>query len=233
MQPLLLMFVFTYVFPKIGQGVGGAAAARRRSPARSWPASSAWPSSSRASRPWPCRWCRSSATPRRSRTGCWRRCRRRLVGVQKIVTGVLQRADRRRCSCSRSPTSCRPRPCTSTSTGSIAADAGPARRLGGRRPRARARHEGRAAAGVVPVRPRRAAADVPRRIYYPWKALEAVPLAAGRRARQPARVHVRGLPRRPDERHAAHEPVGRVRRADRCSPSCSPGSASTASSGAP
>ncbi|MCR6679131.1 hypothetical protein NVV43_27005, partial [Escherichia marmotae] len=23
MQPLLLMFVFTYVFPKIGQGVGG------------------------------------------------------------------------------------------------------------------------------------------------------------------------------------------------------------------
>ena len=26
MQPLLLMFVFTYVFPKIGQGVGGLAA---------------------------------------------------------------------------------------------------------------------------------------------------------------------------------------------------------------
>ena len=28
-QPLLLMFVFTYVFPKIGQGVGGAAGADR------------------------------------------------------------------------------------------------------------------------------------------------------------------------------------------------------------
>src|SRR5580765_9020932 len=26
LQPLLLVFVFTYVFPKIGQGVGGAAA---------------------------------------------------------------------------------------------------------------------------------------------------------------------------------------------------------------
>ncbi|MCU1387567.1 MAG: ABC-type polysaccharide/polyol phosphate export system, permease component [Ilumatobacteraceae bacterium] len=29
MQPLLLMFVFTYVFPKIGQGVGGGAGASR------------------------------------------------------------------------------------------------------------------------------------------------------------------------------------------------------------
>lgn len=29
MQPLLLMFVFTYVFPKIGQGVGGGAGAAR------------------------------------------------------------------------------------------------------------------------------------------------------------------------------------------------------------
>ena len=33
MQPLLLMFVFTYVFPKIGQGVGGGGGERRRSPA--------------------------------------------------------------------------------------------------------------------------------------------------------------------------------------------------------
>ena len=31
LQPLLLVFVFTYVFPKIGQGVGGGGAARRRS----------------------------------------------------------------------------------------------------------------------------------------------------------------------------------------------------------
>ena len=28
-QPLLLIFVFTYVFPKIGQAIGGAAARRR------------------------------------------------------------------------------------------------------------------------------------------------------------------------------------------------------------
>ena len=31
LQPLLLVFVFTYVFPKIGQGIGGAVEARPRS----------------------------------------------------------------------------------------------------------------------------------------------------------------------------------------------------------
>ena len=38
MQPLLLMFVFTYVFPKIGQGIGsaGGASAERRSARCSW-----------------------------------------------------------------------------------------------------------------------------------------------------------------------------------------------------
>ena len=31
LQPFLLVFVFTYVFPKIGQGVGGSGAAAARS----------------------------------------------------------------------------------------------------------------------------------------------------------------------------------------------------------
>ena len=52
-------------------------AARPRSPARSWPASSVWPSCSRGSSRWRSRSSRSSATPRRSRTACWPRCRPR------------------------------------------------------------------------------------------------------------------------------------------------------------
>ena len=67
MQPLLFVFVFTYVFPKIGQGVGGAPE-KVSSRACSSPASSRSRASSRASRPWPCRSCRSSGTRARSRT---------------------------------------------------------------------------------------------------------------------------------------------------------------------
>ena len=89
MQPLLLMFVFTYVFPKIGQGVGGGRRRGRRSRPRSSPASSASPSCSRASRPSPSRWCRSSGTPRRSRTACWRRCRRRRSASRRSSPACL------------------------------------------------------------------------------------------------------------------------------------------------
>ena len=49
LQPFLLVFVFTYVFPKIGQGVGGAGAGERASRPCSSPASSASRSCSRAS----------------------------------------------------------------------------------------------------------------------------------------------------------------------------------------
>ena len=38
LQPLLLVFVFTYVFPKIGQGVGGGHRCERSSPPCSSPA---------------------------------------------------------------------------------------------------------------------------------------------------------------------------------------------------
>ena len=212
MQPLLLVFVFTYVFPKIGQGVGGAADGAAEFSTTLWsPASSARPSSSRASRPSRCRWCRSSATRRRSRTGCWRRCRRRLVGVQKIVDRRAQGSsppsrlpDRRRRA--------RHARCTCTSTGR-AAHAGPAGGLGGRRARPRPRHQGAAPAGAAPVRAHRAAADVPRLRLLPVAGAGADPLAAVARARQPARLHVRGLPGRARRGRAAHEPLGGLRRA--------------------
>ena len=77
-QPFLLCFVFLYVFPKIGQGIGGASGSperSRRSPRCSFRAWSDSPSCSRASRPWPCSWRRSSASPARSRTACRRRAR--------------------------------------------------------------------------------------------------------------------------------------------------------------
>ncbi len=77
MQPLLLMFVFTYVFPKIGQGVGGGgggeAAFTSTLVAGVVGLAIVFQGSSRS----PSRWSRSSATRRRSRTGSWRRCRRR------------------------------------------------------------------------------------------------------------------------------------------------------------
>ena len=37
LQPLLLVFVFTYVFPKIGQGIGGDGRGRSSSRPCSWP----------------------------------------------------------------------------------------------------------------------------------------------------------------------------------------------------
>ena len=54
-QPFLLCFVFLYVFPKIGQGVGGGAGRRPRAPSPpSWsPGWWASPSCSRGCRRWP------------------------------------------------------------------------------------------------------------------------------------------------------------------------------------
>ena len=72
-QPFLLCFVFLYVFPKIGQGIGASECPRRRVGLRHGARSGRGrdsPSCSRASRPWPCNWPRSSASPARSRTGC-------------------------------------------------------------------------------------------------------------------------------------------------------------------
>ena len=92
-QPLLLCFVFLYVFPTIGHGRRRPAAAppgSRRSRPSSSPASSGSRSCSRASRPWRCRWCRSSATPRRSRIGCSHRCRCRWSRSRRSLFGAIQ-----------------------------------------------------------------------------------------------------------------------------------------------
>ena len=90
MQPLLLVFVFTYVFPKIGQGVGGGERAAPRSPPRSSPASSASPSCSRASRPSPCPLVQEFGYSKEIEDRVLAPLPTRLVGVQKIVTGMLQ-----------------------------------------------------------------------------------------------------------------------------------------------
>ena len=200
MQPLLLMFVFTYVFPKIGQGVGGGrrrggvhrhARGRRRRAGHRVP----------------------GHPGRRPAAGAGVRLLQGDRGPRPGAAadeGGRHPEDRHR----RAATRCSPPslvfpiayvvPATTGRTSHIhwliAAHAGPARRLGGRRPRARARHEGRAAAGLVPVRPRRAAADVPRLHLLPVAGARGGALAAGRRADQPARLHVRGVPRRPDRR---------------------------------
>ena len=161
MQPLLLD---VRVHLRVPEDRPGRRRRRRRGGvhhARSWPASSAWPSSSRASRRWPCRSCRSSATPRRSRTGCWRRCRPGWSGVQKIVTGMLQGLIAAALVFPIAAVV----PATPVHlhiTLAGPAHAGAAGRLGGGGPRPRDRHQGAAAVRVVPVRPGGAAAHVPR-----------------------------------------------------------------------
>ncbi len=69
-------------------------------------------------------------------------------------------------------------------------------------------------------------------IYYPWKALEAVRWLQIVVLVNPLVYMCEGFRAALTDGIAAHEPAGRLRRADRCSPSCSRGSASTASSAA-
>jgi ABC-2 type transport system permease protein len=75
LQPLLLVFVFTYVFPKIGQGIGGGGAAASTFSSVLVAGVVATAILFQGSRPSRCRSCRSSATRARSRTACSRRCR--------------------------------------------------------------------------------------------------------------------------------------------------------------
>jgi hypothetical protein len=66
MQPLLFVFVFTYVFPQIGQGVGGSKGEVQF--ASILVAGVIAIACIRGSRLWRCRSCRSSGSPARSRT---------------------------------------------------------------------------------------------------------------------------------------------------------------------
>ncbi len=71
-QPFLLVFVFLYVFPQIGQGIGGGSgpAANRHLLPYWWPGSLAYQSCFRESRRWLCHSLMSSAIPKRLRTVC-------------------------------------------------------------------------------------------------------------------------------------------------------------------
>ena len=196
LQPLLLVFVFTYVFPKIGQGVGGGGAGAATFSTCSSPAWSPRRSCSRASRPSPCRWCRSSATPGRSRTACSRRCRSALVAFEKIVAGALQCLfagahrvpDRRdRAGHAGAPRTSTGRSCSRWSR-SACLMAGALGLMFG------TLFDPRTVPMLFGVD--RDPDHVPRLHLLPVAGARADPLAADRRARQPARVHERGLPGR-------------------------------------
>ena len=99
MQPLLFVFVFAYVFPKIGQGFGGAAPARASfstdpgaRPDRRGDQLPGHPGRRAAAR------AASSASPRRSRTACSRRSPVWVVGLRedrlRRDAGGPRRADR-------------------------------------------------------------------------------------------------------------------------------------------
>ena len=211
LQPFLLVFVFTYVFPKIGQGVGGSgAAAGDVLDACSSPA-----------------WSRlaiifqgiqSVALPLVQEFGYTTEIEDRvlaplpvaLVAIEKIVAGRAAAACSPRCSCSRSPRSCRRRRCTSHINWLVLLTLAAARLLHVRRARADVRHPLRA-----PARCRCCSASSccrsrsSARIYYSWSSSLGRPIAWLQiaRARQPARVHERGLPGRAHPR-AAHVAVG-------------------------
>ena len=117
LQPFLLVFVFTYVFPKIGQGVGGTE--------RGEPSFSTLLVAGVVGLAIMFQGIQSVALPMVQEFGYTREIEDRVLAPLPVVAGRdregrLGRAAAGcspRCSCSRSPRSCRPRRCTSTSTG--------------------------------------------------------------------------------------------------------------------
>jgi ABC-2 type transport system permease protein len=90
-QPFLLCFVFLYVFPKIGQGIGGrrprdGVRVRHRPRAGVVGISIMFQGVQSVALRWP----RSSASPARSRTGCRRRARSGWSRSAKVLSGAVQ-----------------------------------------------------------------------------------------------------------------------------------------------
>ena len=164
------------------------------------PASSASRSCSRASS--------RSSLPMVQEFGYTREIEDRVLAPMPVCAGRdregdLGRAERpvlARCSCSRSRRSCRRRRCTSTSTGWCCSRS--------RRSPATcaARSGSRSAPGSTRARCRCCSASscIPLTflgcVYYSWSSLEPIRWLQIARARQPARLHVRGLPRRAHQR---------------------------------
>ena len=160
MQPLLLMFVFTYVFPKIGQGVGGGGGEE---------AFTATLVAGVVGLAIVFQGIQSVALPLVQEFGYSKEIEDRVLAPLPTKAGRHPEDRHRRAQlvvrrAARVPDRVH-RPGDDRAPAHPLADAahpGPARRLGGRRPRARARDQGGAAAGVLPVRPRRAPDHVPR-----------------------------------------------------------------------
>ena len=138
-----------------------------------------------------------------------------LVAVEKIVCGALQRPVRRRCSCSRSPPSCRPPPVHLDINWPVLLTLAPLAcyMCGALGLTFGTRFDPRTVPllfGIIVI-----PLTFLGCIYYPWQSLEPIRWLQIARAREPARVHVRGVPGRAHRRRAPHEPVGRVRRAHR------------------
>ena len=211
MQPLLLMFVFTYVFPKIGQGVGGGRGSAEFTTTLV---------AGVVGLAIVFQGIQAVALPLVQEFGYSKEIEDRvlaplptkMVGIQKIVTGMLQRPDRRRAGV--------------PDRRHRAGHAGPPARSTGwccsRWPRSPAGWPPPSAWCSAPGwRPRtcrtcspwwccRSRSSAPsttrgRR----WRPIRWLQIA---RAGQPARLHVRGVPRRAHDGRAPHEPVGGLRR---------------------
>ena len=206
LQPFLLVFVFTYVFPKIGQGVGGSGAAAAEF--------STVLVAGVVGLAIMFQGIQSVALPMVQEFGYTREIEDRVLAPAAGVAGRDREGRRRRAQgpvrrAARVPD----RRGRAGHAGAPrhqlagAAHADPARLLHVRRARPDVRH---------PFDPRtvpmlfgidRHPAHVPRLHLLLVVVARADPLAAGRRAGQPARLHVRGLPGRAHP-GAAHEPAG-------------------------
>ena len=162
MQPLLLIFVFTYVFPKIGQAIGGAGGAAEFSTLLvGGVIASAMIFQG----------VQAVALPLVQDFGYTREIEDRVlapmpvwaVAVEKVASGAIQARARVARGVPARARSSRRRRCTSRCTGSYLVTLLPLARGDERGARAHDRHAGRAAAGAVDLQPARDPDDVPRR----------------------------------------------------------------------
>ncbi len=231
MQPLLLVFVFTYVFPKIGQGVGGSAASEA--------SFSTLLMAGVVATSMIFQGVQAVALPLVQEFGYTREIEDRVmapmpvwgVAVEKIAAGAVQALIAGLVVFPLAAVI----PATPVHLHvhwlfllTDRADRGGA--LRGARPDDG--HPGEAPAGAAPVCHRGPADHVPRRGLLPLDVARADPLAAGPGARQSTGLHVRGLSPRAYQGGPAHADLGHLHGDDRLHRRADRGSASTAFAGA-